>query len=129
MNPIIEGGLPPLGAARDAVVMQFPKAQRNETSGPEAPRWIPIIPLCGTAKDEVIPPTRMAMKDSDLGGIIELIASRFKALLPQLVRPIPSWPLRLLLNGGGHMIVLFGKTKLKSYLRKQLNDDRHLRNE
>ncbi len=85
-NPVIAPGLDPAGKAVAAFGIDPP----NTTVQPQDQRWIPLIPLCGTAAAEVPQPARGAMSDDDLDAVVDLIVKRFKAIAPLLVPKLPS---------------------------------------
>jgi hypothetical protein len=59
------------------------------------------------------------MSDADLDEIADLIASRFKALVPRLTERLPR-ALRWVLRRAGTFVALLGKKKLRDYLASQL---------
>ncbi len=119
-NPIIEAGLNALGERRNSVVEAFGVDPPNPKVTPQDQRWIPLIPLCGTAAQQVPKPTRAQISDADLCDVVGLISQRFKAVFALLIADVPSRPVRLSLKTAATLVPLFGKGKLESYLRAQL---------
>jgi hypothetical protein len=111
-NPAIEPGLDADGKALNAFGMKPP----NETVEPQNQRWIPLIPLCGTATDEAPRPVRASMSDPALDEVVDLILKRFKAVAPLLLPALPATAVRL----ADELIALHEKGELKKYLRSQL---------
>ena len=111
-NPVIAPGLDPDGKALAAFGINPP----NATVEPQNQRWIPLIPLCGTAAAEVPQPARASMSDDDLDGVVDLIVKRFKAVVPLLLPKLPSIAVRAV----DFFVALNEKGKLKKYLRTQL---------
>jgi hypothetical protein len=111
-NPVIAPGLDPKGSALAAFGMNPP----NATVEPQNQRWIPLIPLCGTAAEEVPRPPRASMSDDDLDGVINSIVGRFKAVAPLLLPKLPS----VAVHAVDFFVALTEKGELKKYLRNQL---------
>ncbi len=83
--------------------------------------WVPLIPLCSDLVQTDVPePPHGKITEDSLNEIVELIDKRLSALMPLLLRDVPSEPLRLCLEGVAKLIELFGKGKIKNYLRAQL---------
>jgi predicted acylesterase/phospholipase RssA len=110
-NPIIKQGLD----AGGEVLKNFGKAPPNATAVPQDQRWIPLIPLCGTAAPEVPHPARGSMSDKDLDDVVDLIVQRFKAVIPLLI-DLPSIEVHAI----AFFVALHDKGELRKYLRSQL---------
>jgi len=123
-NPIIKAGLDALGSRRDVVLESMGMDPPNKRVTPQDQRWIPLIPLCGTAASAMLRPPRAEMSDSDLSKVVDLIATRYRALLPLLVADVPSAPARMMIRLAGNVMSLFVKGKLEAYLRAQLQVNR-----
>ena len=80
-----------------------------------------MIPLCGTAKNEIPKPARAQMSDQNLQEITHLIINRLKALLPRLLKGFPSELAKLVIEGEvmGYLSTA-APGELKKYLRSQL---------
>ncbi len=85
-NPIIAEGLDPDGH----VLAAFGTNPPNTVVEPQSQRWIPLIPLCGTAAEEVPQPARASVSGEDLDDVVDLIVKRFKAVVPLLLPKLPS---------------------------------------
>lgn len=120
-NPIIQAGLSALGAQSVEAQARFKvKAPEDATSELKAD-WIPIIPLCSDAvREDVNEPPQGKISIASLNEIVDLIDARLGAVLPLLLRDVPSEPLRLCLEGAAKLVELFGKGKMKEYLISQL---------
>lgn len=111
-NPVIAAGLDAGGQAVKAFGIDPP----NATVQPQDQRWIPLIPLCGTAAAEVLQPARASMSDDDLDEVIGLILKRFKAVVPLLLPKLPGAIVHL----ADFFVALHEEGALKRYLRSQL---------
>jgi hypothetical protein len=111
-NPIIMAGLDPEGRALAAFGTDPP----NQAVVEQSQRWIPLIPLCGTAAEEVPRPVRASMLDDDLDDVVDLIVKRFKAVAPLLLPKLPSITFHLV----DFFVALHEAGELKKYLRSQL---------
>jgi hypothetical protein len=111
-NPVIAPGLDPGGKAIAAFGMDPP----NNVVTPQDQRWIPLIPLCGTAADKAPRPARAKMSDDALNAVVDLILKRFKAVAPLLLPKLPSAAVHLV----DLFVALHEKGELRSYLRSQL---------
>jgi predicted acylesterase/phospholipase RssA len=111
-NPVMAPGLDPDGKVLAAFGIDPP----NATVVPQNQRWIPLIPLCGTAAAEVPQPARASMSDADLDGVVDLIVKRFKAVVPLLLPKLPS----IAVHVADFFVALNEKGELKKYLRSQL---------
>lgn len=111
-NPIIAAGLDAAGKVRAAFGMDPP----NNIVEAQSQRWIPLIPLCGTAAQEAPQPARAHMSDDDLDEVVDLILKRFKALVPVLLPKLPSVAVHVV----DFFVALHEEGELKKYLRSQL---------
>jgi hypothetical protein len=120
-NPMIQAGLAALGAQSAEALARFRvKAPPDATSELSAD-WIPIVPLCSDiVREDVGQPPEGKISISSLNEIVDRIDVRLGAVLPLLLRDIPSEPLRLCLQAVARLIELFGKAKIKEYLISQL---------
>ena len=64
---------------------------------------MPVIPLCGSSSEKIPLPARDGMPRPSLDRIADLVATRVKAIAPQLLQDAPAgdilqWGLRLLLT-------------------------------
>jgi hypothetical protein len=111
-NPAIAPGLDPDGKAVAAFGLNPPNAKVE----PQNQRWIPLIPLCGTAAQEVPQPARASMSDNDLDGVVDSIVKRFEAVVPRLLPKLPS----IAVHAVDLLVALHEEGELKKYLRSQL---------
>jgi predicted acylesterase/phospholipase RssA len=111
-NPIIAAGLDADGKAIAAFGIDPP----NTMVQPQTQRWVPLIPLCGTAAQEVTQPGRASMTDDDLDDIVDLIVKRFKAIVPRLLPKLPA----IAVHAVDLFVALHEEGALKEYLRSQL---------
>jgi hypothetical protein len=95
----------------------LPPAQQDATGD-----WLPIIPLCGTAKTPISRVPREKMTCADVNTILDLIMVRFKALMSPLLAAIPSAWLRWFLLLGQPVIRGLARTPLRNTIVKQLGD-------
>ena len=120
-NPIIASGLAMLGPRATGVLTRFKvKAPPDATSELDSD-WVPLIPLCSDVVETDVPePPEGKITEEGLNEIVDLIGKRLSALMPLLLRDVPSEPLRLWLEGVAKLIELFGRGKIKNYLQTQL---------
>lgn len=122
-NPIIDAGLTALGSGSAEALARFRVRKQEGVGDPPSGDWIPIIPLCtDVVSDDVTQPQRGKISRDSLNEIVDLIDRRFSAVLPLLLRDVPSEPVRLCLQGVAKLIELFGKGKVKEYLESELRD-------
>ena len=122
-NPIIAAGLDALGAKKADVIAKFKVPAPDGATGGPSGVWIPIIPLCSAAvTPDVPPPTAGKISEENLDNIVKLIDYRMTAVLPALLRDLPSSPLRFCIEFAEKMFSWFGKGKIKDYLKSQLGD-------
>jgi hypothetical protein len=58
--------------------------------------WVPLILLCSAVVETDVPePPPGKITENDLNEIVDLIDKRLRALMPSLLRNVPSEPLRL----------------------------------
>ena len=120
-NPIIASGLAMLGPRATDVLTRFKvKAPPDATSELDGD-WVPLIPLCSdVVKTDLPEPPQGKITKDGLNEIVDLIDKRLSALMPLLLRDVPSEPLRLCLEGVAKLVELFGRGKIKNYLQAQL---------
>jgi len=115
-NPIIESGLNKLdSAARSAVLHNFDPQQRGS---------LPLIPLCGTAIQEVPEPVRATITSARVGHVVHWIVDRLHAVAKPLLESaigtgFENWAARSAVDT---LISTWGKAKLKDVLQKELAD-------
>jgi hypothetical protein len=112
-------GLPeenPIGAAmKDQAQLRIPMDPVNKF-----PNRYPIIPLVGSANDEVPLPYWPRMGQPELEEILKRIAGRFKAVAPLLVRAQTASPLLRSIAGLG---LLLGRNRVLDYVRLTILSD------
>jgi hypothetical protein len=84
------------------------------------PERYPIIPLVGSANDEVPLPHWPRMGQPELEEILKRIAARFKAVAPLLVRAQTASPLLRSIAGVG---LLLGRNRVLDYIRLAILSD------
>ncbi len=89
-------------------------------SDPEA--WIPVIPLCGTAKATVQHPQREQMSSSELKKIARLLRKRLRMLGSVFVSQVEDWLLHAFLWPGPYFISFFATPKIKREIIANLGD-------
>jgi len=117
-NPIIQAGLNKLDeATRNQVIGDF-------AGSDAAPKnTVPIIPLCGTAKDTVPEPQRAKIDADRVNQVLDWIVTRMHAISGPLVDSMVSGELeRALLLGALNPLIRFAKPKLRDLLNAQLQD-------
>lgn len=112
-NATVREGLPGL---TDEQLKQF------APQDPAHPDWIPIIPLCGTAKKEATPPELGTITEKSVDEIVELIYGRIDALLPFMAYEFRSKLLKLVFPRAVRLLLSWfgGKAEIKAYLIRQL---------
>lgn len=87
-------------------------------------RWLPIIPLCGSAQAPIPYPALAKISEKSLDEIVGLISQRMKALLPPMLLGLKSGLLRFLIKWGvGALMTIFGgKGEIKKYLEDALGE-------
>jgi hypothetical protein len=120
-NTVIATGLDATGANRAEIIRKFGQDPPNAKVAPQKVRWIPIIPLCGTAVDEVPIPKRGQISDENIDLITGLILHRIQALLPLLLKGLSPGFVKVLVNGELDLYLKhFAKKELVGYLKKNL---------
>jgi predicted acylesterase/phospholipase RssA len=85
-------------------------------------KWLPIIPLLGTAKPEIGRPQPGRITRQSLKEIVDLMEERFHALLPPLLAPLRSTTLKILIGWSARMLIATrGKKEISKYLERELN--------
>jgi hypothetical protein len=112
-------GLPeenPIGAAmKDQPARRIPADPENHL-----PERYPVIPLVGSANDEVPLPRWPRMGQPEFEEILKRIAGRFKAVAPLLVRAQTASPLLRSIAGVG---LLLGRNRVLDYIRLAILSD------
>jgi len=115
-NPIIQAGLGKFDdQTRNQVISKF-------AGSDDAPKdTAPIIPLCGTAEDEVPEPPRAKIAAARLDQVLDWIENRLRAVSKPLVDGAVSAELeRALLLGALNPLIKLAKPKLRDVLREKL---------
>jgi predicted acylesterase/phospholipase RssA len=138
-NPIIKAGLDALTVeaqqeARETFrrkppgAYSAPRPTRDDgTQSPSAPvsdqdDWIPVIPLCGTAKTTVEHPIREKMSSSELRRIVRLLRKRLRLLGSVFVSQVEDRLLHAFLWPGPYFISFFATPKIKREIIANLGD-------
>jgi hypothetical protein len=109
-NPVIASGLSP-EARRNFRIPPPPDAPPSKETD-----WIPIIPLCGTLREnEERSPERKQISDESLTEIVDLIDSRLNRLLTHLLPTEIGSAVAL----AARAAELFGKHRIKEMLTEQ----------
>jgi hypothetical protein len=112
-------GLPkenPIGAA----MKDQPARRISEDPVNKLPERYPVIPLVGSANDEVPLPHWPRMGQPEFEEILRRIAGRFKAVAPLLVRAQTASPLLRSIAGVG---LLLGRSRVIEYVRLAILSD------
>lgn len=119
-NPIIQQGMG-LNALAILSHADYGKQPPTKEAQPSEVKWVPVIPLCGSAKAEVPEPVRVLISDENLTEITTLIIQRVKALLPALLKGFPSEIAKLIMEAEvlGYLWMA-APGELKKYLRARL---------
>ena len=118
MNPIIQAGLNQMDEqTRNNVIGDFASlAQGQENT-------LPIIPLCGTAANEVPEPVRAKISQDRLDQVLSWIESRMHAVSRPLIDSIANAELeRTVLRGAANTLITLAKPKLRDLLQNKLQD-------
>jgi len=84
---------------------------------------VPIIPLCGSAKDEVPEPQRAKISADRLNDVLNWIVSRAHAVSKPLINSVVSAEVeRAVLSGVANTLITLAKPKLRDALEAQLKD-------
>ncbi|MFT4114175.1 patatin-like phospholipase family protein [Silvibacterium sp.] len=122
-NPVIAAGLVAAGKYAGAVRSNFAGAAPPEAdpvrakNDPEAVKWLSIIPLVGTAAQELERPQRGQISRDDVHTIAGLAMERLRAIKGPLLHGAPAAEL---LGGVIDAISLFEKGKVAELLEKGL---------
>jgi hypothetical protein len=114
-NPIVARGMERHTAeGRQAVASRFERQQKG---------WLPIIPLCGTAAIEVPAPAPGKISSARVGHIVHWIVDRLHTISKPLLAGVidsdfEAWAARSALDT---LISTWGKRKINSFIRKELN--------
>lgn len=84
--------------------------------------WIPIIPLCGTAKETIDRPVRQQMNSSELAKIVKLLQRRLRTLGSVFVSKVNDFMLHAFLWPGPYFIAFFAKAKIRREIIASLGD-------
>jgi hypothetical protein len=138
-NPIIKAGLDVLNteaqqAARETFRRKPPGTYATprpttdtgtqSTAGADAAKdaWIPIIPLCGSARETVKHPARVQMSEKELEKIVGLLRKRLRVLGSAFVSQVQDWMLHAFLWPGPYFISFFATPKIKREIIANLGD-------
>ncbi len=138
-NPIIKAGLEALsGEAQQQARETFRRkppgsysaprpAMADETQSSPDPNlvqndWIPVIPLCGSAKETVGHPVRAQMSRSELAKILRMLRKRLRMLGSVFVAQVEDWLLHAFLWPGPYFISFFATPKIKREIITNLGD-------
>ncbi len=135
-NPVIKAGLD--AKTRDAVEKEFCRKPPGDYSAPRPmsadgyvpvsetgaadDAWIPVIPLCGTAREVVPYPVREQMSSSELAKILRLLRKRLRMLGSVFVAQVQDRLLHAFLWPGPYFISFFGMPKIKREIIANLGD-------
>ncbi|HVO97048.1 MAG TPA: patatin-like phospholipase family protein [Bryobacteraceae bacterium] len=112
-NPLFAG-------AGQEIRAQFAR-EAPEGAGQTAEKWLPVVPLVGSALEEVPHPAPGTITRASLNEIVGLIAQRANALLPLMIAKLRSRLLRLLIRWGARVVIAVrGKQELTEYLEEAL---------
>ncbi|MBV8630848.1 MAG: hypothetical protein JOZ83_07995 [Silvibacterium sp.] len=118
-NPIIHEGLSGFdGDTRDEIVGSF------SSDLPDQRYTLPIIPLCGTAANEVPEPERAKISAARLGHVLNWIIDRLHAVAKPLVgnlitSDLEAWTARSAVDT---LISTWGRAKLREVLERELKE-------
>jgi predicted acylesterase/phospholipase RssA len=121
-NGVIAEGLQSAGDGSSAIQSHWCVDPPNSTVQPQGKVWIPLIPLCGAARNEVPFPTRGVIPSKTLDTIVGSIIRRLKAITPQLFEGAPAGGLLtfLLKTVLSFPVSMFVKKRLRSALAQEL---------
>jgi hypothetical protein len=117
-NPIIAAGLSRLNAdTRVGAIAVFGSTQNGVLT-------LPIIPLCGSADAEVLPPKRATITQARLNNVVKWSVGRLQAVAkPLLSLALGSGMEDLAVREAADLLIsTWGKHKLKEALQKELQD-------
>jgi len=89
-NVVIAAGLREAGTNASAITSQWTIDPPNTVVQPQSKVWIPLIPLCGTARQEVPRPQRGVLSSDSLSRIVDSIIERLKSVVPMLLKDAPA---------------------------------------
>lgn len=117
-NPIIDKGLGNYGEqARSQVIGDFASLVPGQED------TVPIIPLCGTAAQEVPEPKRATIAADDLEKVLGWIVNRLHAVSRPLIDGAVSDEFeRAVLLGAATPLIALAKPKLRALLRDKLQE-------
>jgi hypothetical protein len=132
-NGLIQAGLVASGSEKDAIIQKFgvPRPLPYNESAKQSvatdratvgPKWLPIIPLCGTAAEAIPPVPRVMITGKMLDDILDLIMQRFKAVMTVILSNVHSTLLRLFLKAGQPVIRALVRSPLRDTIVKGLGD-------
>lgn len=117
---LLPEGNPLFAGATGEIRAQFARAA-PEGAGQTAEKWLPVIPLVGSALAEVPHPAPGKITRASLDEIVGLIARRANALLPLLIARLHSALLRWLIRWGARVLIAVrGKRELTEFLEESL---------
>jgi hypothetical protein len=91
-NRVIAAGLASAGPERHRIVEDWGMSPSGDDEGL---KWIPLVPLCGTASKEVEAPRREDVAPETLDATVEAVLTRLRAIAPRLLESLPyAWLLR-----------------------------------
>ena len=134
-NPIIKAGLTALSAEMQQTVREgFCRKPPGTYSTPRPVSadgsqtadyedvWIPVIPLCGSARETVQHPARVQMSEAELEKIVGLLRKRLRMLGSVFVSQVQDWMLHAFLWPGPYFISFFARPKIKREIIANLGD-------
>jgi predicted acylesterase/phospholipase RssA len=92
------------------------------TAGTGEDLWIPIIPLCGSARETVPHPVRQQMNSSELAKVLRLMRKRLRMLGSVFVSQVQDRMLHAFLWPGPYFISIFAMPKIKRDIVANLGD-------
>jgi hypothetical protein len=132
-NVVIRSGLEGLDPeVRRTIEEKFKKTAPGNYADSSLPQeqqragahWMPIIPLCTEALWTPIPPVeRVTIGRRKIDEIVELIIARYKVVVREFIRKIPSGPFRFFLGFGQPAIRWLMRRPLRDALIKEFGDE------
>ena len=121
-NSVIAAGLQSSGADAAKIQADWCVDPPNLKVQPQGKIWMPLIPLCGSARTEVSLPVRATISSQSLDTIVGSVINRLKAILPLLLKDAPASGLLtfLLKSALSFPVGLFLKGQLRTALAKAL---------
>ena len=89
-NSVIAAGLKRAGSYAPDIVREFGLNPPNPTVQPRDDAWMPLIPLCGSAREEVPAPPRRKIPRTAIDDIVNLATARVKYIKPELLKGAPG---------------------------------------